>query len=76
MIGLMDYLAECKLHEKKFTLMQIGDKGSQRVQMSSCLSHANPPIGFMQKEILFASCICMKLPLKLSGNGKHVDFLA
>jgi hypothetical protein len=76
MICLMDYLTECKLHEKKFTLLQIGDKGSQRVQMSSRLSHANPPIGFMQKEIPFASCICMKLPLKRSGNGKHVDFLA
>ena len=54
----MNYLTECKLHEKKFTILQIGDKWSQRGQMSTRLSHAHSrSVGFMHNETFFASCI-------------------
>jgi hypothetical protein len=76
MIGRMDYLAECKLHEKRFTILQIGDKWSQRVQMSPRLSHANSRIGSMQNETFFRILHLSELTLKRSGNGKHVDYLA
>ena len=62
MIGLLDDLTECKLHETKFTILQIGDKWPQRVQMSPPLSRANSRIvGFMQNETFFASCIYLNL---------------
>lgn len=67
MIGLLDYLTECKLHETKFAILQIGDKWPQRVQMSPSLSHANSRIiGFMQNETFFASCIYLNLYLSAS----------
>jgi hypothetical protein len=58
----MDYPKECKLHERNFTLLQIGDKRLQYVQsIHVFLSHANSRIGFMQNETFFASCICLNL---------------
>jgi hypothetical protein len=78
MIGRMDYLPKCKLHEIKFPILQIGDKWSQRVQMSPRLSPFSrkfPDCWIHAKRNIFRILHLPEFAPKRSGNGKYVDYL-